>query len=237
MAEVWKNDKNDKIRYWDLAPKLFPSSGVQEVIPFLGAGVSISARHSDEKTPDPAFPAPEVMSQICALLGLTEDKARLYLEFGIRTSLWMQDWERLNGAAPSRESFLRSLESQPYPPFGWELAELFSLLAPYRALEETALPAIADRKLLPPESAARCSAQLLPMLQLFIRSTRLASPTDPLASISSYYECHSGREDLWGRLQRVFSNKTTPTETHRLMARAAHHHLTSKPCWEDYGKR
>ncbi|MGD0013367.1 MAG: SIR2 family protein [Bryobacteraceae bacterium] len=231
MAEVWKDDK---IRYWDLAPKLFPGSGVQEVIPFLGAGVSVSARHSDEKTPDPAFPTPEVMSQICALLDLTEDKARLYLEFGIRTALWMQAWEKLNGAPPSRENLISSLESQPYPPFGWELAELFSLLAPYRALEETALPAIRDRKLLPPESAARGAAQLLPMLQLFIRSTRVASPTDPLTSISSYYECHSKREDLWKWLQQVFSNKTTPTETHRLMARAAHHHLTSKPCWEDY---
>jgi hypothetical protein len=221
VFEIWKGRD---IRYWDIAPKLFPDSYVQQIVPFLGAGVSVSEREPEEKLPSPVYPPTEVIQQVCTLLGLADEKSRTYIEYAIRAALWMRAWEATNGSLRSRTELEQKLKAEKYPPFGWELAELFSLLAPYRSIEDTALPAIQKQLLLPPEVAS-LGDKLIPMLVLFITTTKLASRTDPLTSISSRYEAGAERKDLWDKLQSIFANKKVPTETHRLIAEAARHHI------------
>ena len=48
------------------------------------------------------------------------------------------------------------------------------------------------------------------MLVLFITTTKLASRTDPLTSISSRYEAGAERKDLWDKLQSIFANRKYP---------------------------
>lgn len=138
MADKWQGEG---IRYWDLEPKLFAINGRQEMIPFLGAGVSVSERSEKEAAVSPDYPDEPTMDQIAALLKL-QGQARLYLEYAIRTAIHMQAWEKANGALPSREQFLERLVNCLYPLFAWELAEMFSQIAPYNSLEDRALKAI-----------------------------------------------------------------------------------------------
>lgn len=230
MFEV---QEGNRIRYWDLAPKIFPGSGMQEMIPFVGAGVSVSARTGASPRVEPQFPAPDVMSQVLDLLGITENQTRLYLEYAIRSALWMQAYDRSSGPPPSRDEFLNGLRRAEYPPFAWELSEMFSRLSAYRMLEDTALRAARERQLLPDAAVGPSGDTALQVVQLLSQATRLGSPTDPLTSISSYYEAGSERADVWRNLYGLFQNKRLPTETHRLIALAAREHLRNNP-YEDY---
>jgi hypothetical protein len=230
MFDTWTGKQ---IRYPDMAKKLFPGTPLQEIIPFVGAGVSVSARTPQDESITPRFPSKEVLEQISLLLGISGEKSLLYLEYALRSALSMQALEQARGPAPTVEEFLQGLKKAVYPPFAWELAEMFSLLAPYRAIDDTALPEIMKRHLLSPERLAASDDDLAPMVQLLSRTTRVGSPTDPLTSIADVYEAGSERKDLWNHLYDVFENKKTPTETHRLIALAARDHLNHNP-GDDY---
>ena len=230
MADKWQGAD---IRYWDLAPKLFTTTGKQEMIPFLGAGVSVSDRKDGEPHIAPDYPDDAKMQEVAQLLKL-DGPARLYVEYAIRTAIRMQAWEKANGGWPSREQLLERLRDCPYPPYAWELSEMFSQVAPYNSLEDRALKAIDSRDLLPKVLRQGNSEALLPMLKLLAMTTDLTGPTDPLTSISSYYEYRGERRDLWSRLFDAVAPKETPTETHRLIAEVAQSHLASNDLWNDY---
>ena len=230
MFDTWTGKQ---IRYPDMAQKLFPGTPVQEIVPFVGAGTSVSARAPRAENIAPRFPSKEVLEQISGLLGISAEKPRLYLEYVVRSALWMQALEEARGPAPTLHEFQEGLEKAEYPPFAWELAEMFSLLASYRTIEDTALPAMAAQHLLSAEHLEASGDALTPMVQLLSQATRVGSPTDPLTSIAGFYEAGSERKDLWRNLHKVFENKKTPTETHRLIALAARDHLNHNPA-EDY---
>jgi len=230
VSDKWQGDG---IRYWDLAPKIFKIDGKQDTIPFLGAGVSVSDRHEEEAKPAPNYPDDATITQIAGLLNL-DGEARLYLEYAIRTAIRMQAWEKANGNLPSREQFLEKLRQCPYPPFAWELSEMFSQVAPYNSLEDRALKSVDVKGLLPPARIEQNRAKLLPMLKLLAMTTDLAGSTDPLTSISSYYENTGERKDVWNRLFQVVAPKETPTAIHRLIADAASTHLGAAKVVDDY---
>ena len=114
VFEIWKGRD---IRYWDIAPKLFPDSYVQQIVPFLGAGVSVSEREPEEKLPSPVYPSTEVIQQVCTLLGLADEKSRTYIEYAIRAALWMRAWEATNGSLPSPHGTRAKTESRKIPAF------------------------------------------------------------------------------------------------------------------------
>jgi len=231
LKDVWGLE--NPIPYWDLAPKLFKSNGEQEIIPFLGAGVSVSDRAEKEPVLAPLYPDDGTVNQVANLLKL-EGEPRLYLEYAIRTAVRMQAWLDANGAEPSRDEFLKKLKANQYPPFAWELSELFGLTAPYHSFNDRALKTLHSRNLLPPEKRVEVfKDRLLSMLKLLSTTTDLASATDPLSSISSYYESNRDRPELWDRLRAVVAFKETPTRTHRLIADAAALHLEPEGA-EDY---
>lgn len=230
MSDKWQGDD---IRYWDLAPKLFKSDGKQDMIPFLGAGVSVSDRNESEVKVAPNYPDDATVDKIAALLKV-DGQARLYLEYAIRTAIRMQAWVQANGSLPSREQFLEKLKQCPYPPFAWELSEMFSQVAPYNSMQDRALKSVNSKELLPPTRIEQYKAALLPMLKLLAMTTDLTGPTDPLTNISSYYESKGERKDLWSHLHEVVALKEKPTVTHRLIADAADAHLKSSQIWEDY---
>jgi hypothetical protein len=226
-----KTQEPPNIKYWDIAPKLFGADGIQDTIPFLGAGVSVSDRTSAEKEPEPAFPSPDDMDEV-AKLAKVDGKARLYLEYAVRTAVRMQAWEEANGQPLSRDALKQRLLDEPYPPFVWELSELLSQLAPYTSLQEKAIAAVARKQLLSPAQIKECEARLIPMLKLLAATTELTNSLDPLTSISSYYESNAARQDLWNWLHGIISVKTTPTRTHELIADAAKKHIDAGQ--EDY---
>jgi hypothetical protein len=66
------------------------------------------------------------------------------------------------------------------------------------------------------------------MFKLLSRITDITSPTDPLTSISAYFESTSDRPNLWNQLYEIFENKKTPTATHLLIAGIADRYLKRK---------
>ena len=231
---------NEKIPYREQADKLFylPSSQdevenqqVQQIIPFLGAGVSISARPVAAKKPLPQPPSEQDLQDVCKRLSLEGASAQLFIRMAAFLAVRMNELEK---ASPtfSDDQLLDYLEKDASPPSARQLARLFTNLSTHTAFKE-----VVDRlKDLFPEHYINSSEDdQIDMLRRLSRITRIADPPDPLTSITSYYEKKFGRKSLWKNLRLVISGKKAPTLTHRLLAAAAKFYYERKDIWhEDY---
>lgn len=214
------------IPYEELAEDMFPGadSNRQKFIPFLGAGVSISGRQFGG-SPKLTGPPPEKkeMDETINRLGL-KGKGKTFMEMAILLAYLVQMAEEQTPLESAKGIFDR-LKSDAYPPSAGELAELFSLRSHY-----TTFSSICQmlRGLFPETLFSVNEEEQIQTLQLLAKVTRIASPPDPLTSISSYYEKLLGRDKLWELLRDVIAPKAQPTRTHDLLADAAKHHLSQK---------
>jgi len=223
MFDLW--DTEDKIKYALIAPKLFPGSGRQEIVPFLGAGVSVAPGVAPDEEPAPEYPSADTVARIAELLKIDADST-LFLEFAVRLAVWMQAWVKKNGPGATPNEFYDRVVKSPYPPFVWELAEIFSARASYTSFGDRPLRSLNKRKLVPPERLDDGKREtLIGMLKLASRGTDLGSSTDPLTAIASYYQMHSDRQGLWDELKKIFAPKKKPNAGHELIADAAAGHL------------
>ena len=229
MSDVW--DQEADVPYSELGKRFFAKEGRQEMIPFLGAGVSVSARTTTSWPNPPGFPDAPTMEAICALVQLPPDAtaARPFLEYAIRAALWMREIEPSQPTAP----IASRLEAETYPPFAYELSLFLSELAAYSQFQDRPLSCLRSRSLLSDPNSANATESMVRMLKLLAEVTGLAQTADPLASIAEFHEYKTERKSLRESLAEVFRNKVTPTPTHQLIARAAKYHLT-RPFAEDY---
>jgi hypothetical protein len=212
--------KGEEILYEELAEDLFPETveGGQQLVPFLGAGVSISARTFSEPSREkPKTPDNNSIEKALADLDLGA-RGKTLVTLAIKLAYMIEK----EAPPASPEDFLRDLQDSDYPPSASELAQLFSLRSRYQGFAQ-----FSDglQKLFESEALPGSDTDQLLMLTLLARVTRIANPPEPLTSLASYYEERRGREKLWKLLSGVMSRKERPTETHRLFARAAQHHL------------
>jgi hypothetical protein len=218
--------KGREIPYEDLAADMFPASVLegQKFVPFLGAGVSISARtFKPRPSLKPPLPKREEIDQALATLNL-RGKAKTFAQMAILLAYLVQMVED-DGPAESSNAFLDRLKTEEYPPSAGELAELFS----HRSKYSTFLRINEGlRSLFPNELLTSTDEEQLQMLHLLARVTRIANPPEGLTSIASYFERLQGRKKLWELLQQVIGPKKMPTRTHKLLAEAARHHLNQK---------
>src|ERR1044072_1894019 len=135
---MFKILNRDQIPYVDQAGRLFNltggqlnNDGIQRIVRFLGAGVSISGR---QHPPHPSIDSlgSVNLESIFGQLGL-EGKAKVFLEMAILLAYLMQSWEQQESAAPREGDgdLLTKLQQDVYPPSAGELAKLFSQLANY----------------------------------------------------------------------------------------------------------
>ena len=218
--------KGRDIPYEDLAASMFPDSVLegQRFVPFLGAGVSISAR-TFQPRPSLKDPPPkrEEIDAALTTLKLT-GKARTFAQMAILLAYLVQTVEE-SGPVENATAFLDRLKSEQYPPSAGELAELFSQRSRYSTFLRVNEGL---RSLFPRDLVTTDEEEQLQMLQLLAKVTRIANPPEALTSIASYYERLQGRKDLWELLRQVIGPKKTPTRTHRLLAEAALHQLNQK---------
>jgi hypothetical protein len=219
--------KGEEIPYEDLALDLFPRNFEQgqQFIPFLGAGVSISARNfGGSSAAKPKTPENNVIDQAISGFDLSP-KGKTLVAMAIKLA-YLIDLAEKEAPPDSAEVFLETLQKNEYPPTAGELAQLFSLRSRY-----TSFSRIREglRNLFKDEVFPGTDADQLAMLQLLARVTRIANPPEPLTSIASYYEELRGRKKLWELLANVISDKQKPTPAHQLFAKAAHHHLKLPP--------
>ncbi len=207
-------------QYRVLADRLF-NPGEQQLIPFLGAGVPLSARAPEALRAGAAVPTDaEIESAVRALppdSGAPGTFARIAMLAA-----------RLLPAPPhGAEGWARyttGAGGEPGPPSSAELTQLFSEIADYAPLKDLARSM--ERRLGPcPTADAEGYAQ---WLRQVIAVTGL-SDGNSLAGITAYFETVHGRVALLEYLSEAFTVARAPTPTHRLLARAARACLEGRP--------
>lgn len=114
--------EKDRIPYEDQAQLLFNLDGEglaspaeQQIVPFLGAGVSISGRtFSADPKPSPNYPDREKLELIFQELGL-DGQAKTFLEIAILLACRLQ-FSQSQRSQFSKEELLKRLQSYVYPP-------------------------------------------------------------------------------------------------------------------------
>ena len=188
--------KDDKIPLETFAEKLFDTSGEQKIIPFLGAGVSLSGRpHKDSHETNFTPPAKEEIDNILSSMNLTSKAARDFTGLAIGIARLMDSLDR-QGAGQEKTNLSKSLESSKYPPSAPELAEMFSDLSRFSSFEQAVDNII---RLLPGEIAHEKS-DLLEIIKRLVKITGICPSTEPLSSISNHYEAVNSRDNLWEKL-------------------------------------
>jgi hypothetical protein len=229
LADIW--DKEEDVPYTEIATRLFAQEGRQEMIPFLGAGVSVSARTGSTPPAEPGFPSDATMGSIFELLQIPKESmlVRAFLEYAVRAAMWMQQLEPTVPKGP----IVSALKGETYPPYAWELSVLLSERASYTQFQDRPMSYLKARNLLPEQSANGATDSLVRMFKVFAEVTGLTQSTDPLTSIAEFHQYKTDRDSLRTLLADVFKNKVNPTKTHELVARAAKRHLANEFA-EDY---
>ena len=230
MFNIWEGEE---IPYQELAEKIFllqkNETEGQQIVPFLGAGVSVSARKAAEPKPKPQ-PEIDKINQCCAELGVQGTSTKLFMQMAAYLALSMEAAEK-ELANINEDALEADIEKDSSPPSARELARLFSKLSTYTAFKQV----VDTLKSTFPEGFITASeSEQISMLKLLARVTAIADPPDPLTSITSYYENKIGRKTLWTKLHSVISPKKEPTLTHRLVAAAAKRHLAQPEVLQDY---
>lgn len=231
---MFKILNRDQIPYVDQAGRLFNLTGgqlndncIQRIVPFLGAGVSISGRQNALRS-SIDNPASVNFESIFQQLGF-EGRAKVFLELAILLAYLMQSWEQSEQEhdAPREVDgdLLTKLQQDIYPPSAGELAKLFSHLANYSSFRDIVRRL---RGKFPAHTFGAAEEQQVEALKLLASVTGIANPPDLLTSITSYFESVGDRDSLWKNLSSVISLKNTPTSTHKMLAAAAHRHLSQK---------
>jgi hypothetical protein len=216
----------DDIPYSDLARDVFSNQARkgQTFIPFLGAGVSVSAREfRPERTLTSSPPEPKEIENALACLRLTS-KGKTFLELAILLA-YLVELEEAESPFESTEQFRERLRNEQYPPLASELAELFGRTSNYSTYKQLIKRL---RKRFPEQLLTAREDEQVAALELLSRVTRIANPPEPLTSITSYYEKLRGRDKLWELLTEIFQTKNLPTLTHRLLAESAQYHLAQE---------
>lgn len=227
---MFKILRPEQIPYADQASRIFnltgsqlSAKGIQRVVPFLGAGVSISGR--------PPVPGVSIngldsnkFGYVFEQLGL-DGRARVFMEMAVLLAYLMQSAEKPERARAVDEDILTRLQEDTYPPSASELAKLFSKLSNYTTFKDIIKRL---RGKFPGYTFEATEEEQVESLKLLANVSGVANPPDLLTSITSYFESIGDRGSLWDNLSAVIAQKNTPTETHKLLARSARHHLAQK---------
>jgi hypothetical protein len=229
--------KGDNIPYSELAKDLFSGSETQQIVPFLGAGVSISARGGPADSANAALEQDPRITKALACLkepgkdhpdaqgkprASLDDATMLYAETALEIAFVLQQIR--SSAIPAADSdVLQRLIDDPYPPSAGDLVDLFSQSASFVSFDEV-LSRIAKRLGRPVDGPSRDA--LLALLRLI--AAIVGASAAPLSSISAYFEVVWRRPRLLNSLGDILLNKNRPTPTHQLIARAAAWHLNPR---------
>ena len=208
-------------RLFNLSASSLNNAGEQQIVPFLGAGVSISGRNFQQAgAPAPVYPARAEIEKIFQQVAVT-GKAKTFLEMAVKLACLMQAYEQQDASVDEQKLF-ESMKTGDDPPSAGELAQLLSVLSPYSSFRR-----VVDemRRRLPDDPQGASRDEQVAALKLIGRITGIANPPDSLTGIADYYESMSGRESLWQTLSLVIARKKHLTRTHKMLAAAADAHF------------
>ena len=210
MQEADAQTPYPPIQYRALARLLFDDP--QVLVPFLGAGASIS--EVDPPKPQPlSEPEQDTIDGVCSQLSLT-GAAKDFLETAIRVARQMQ--QREADSAIAQESPFEAVKRGVWPPSAGELAAALADMASYDHFSRRE------------ESFGKRLPHPVDLATVFrwaANVTGLASSAPPLLSVASYCSYTQGSDVVWRQLKELFQNKTKTTKVHRMVACMAWHHV------------
>lgn len=198
------------IQYPALARELFGDS--QRLVPFLGAGASISETIRPE-LPKLTGPEQDLIDKVCNQLPL-EGAARDFLEASVHIAWQMQLHEKQSG---EQENPFEAVQRSEWPPSAGELAAALAHMAKYDHFQRPA-------QFLGQRLPSGNPATLAQVFRWAAIVTGLAS-SPPLLSVASFCSYTQGPESVWLQLRDLFQNKVKPTTIHRMVACIARNHL------------
>jgi len=216
FAAQTRSPSDKPIPYHALAAELFKGGKTQILVPFLGAGASISEVES-KKEPELNEPGQAIIDSVSKQLSLT-GSAKEFLEASIRVAWRIQ---QLEASGPTENPF-DAVKRSVWPPSAAELAAALAYMAEY---DRFTRPARWFGSRLPNGGPA----DLAIVLSRAAKVTGLASLAPPLMSVASYYSHNLDPKELWQQLRTLFENKTKPTKVHKMVACVASHHVGSHP--------
>lgn len=217
--------EEDMIPYREQADMLFHlpgsfSDSKQRLIPFLGAGVSISGRNFGPASAlSPSVPDIELLDKFAIELKLETTSAKTFLRIAVFLALNLNTVDQKDC---TEDQLLECLRNEEFPPSAGELTEMLAQLSDYATFG----PIIESLKRILPEGLIEATDnEQISMLKHLAAITGIMNPGENLMKICSYYENKVGRGSLWAVLNLIFSDKSRITATHNLVAAAAKHHL------------
>src|SRR5215831_6427846 len=172
----------ETIPYPVFAANLFPREPIQQIIPFLGAGVSTSAAPESGSEPVPVqYPSLAQLTQFAETLNLT-GPARTFFSVATLVSCHLQARQG-HIVDESANDLMRKLIAAEYPPTATELAVLLSRLTNYSSLNEV-VPRIVRNS---PAEPAYQAQELLAALTMATTLTGVGWPPDALNTIAAYF--------------------------------------------------
>jgi hypothetical protein len=226
--------EEDEIPYREQADLLFhlpgsSSDSKQRLIPFLGAGVSISGRNfAPASALSHGVPDVELLDKFASELKLKTTSAKTFLRIAVFLAVNLNTVEHKDC---TEDQLLESLLNEEFPPSAGELTEMLAQLSDYTTFR----PIIESLKKILPEGLIEATDnEQISMLKHLAAITGIVNPGENLMKISSYYENKVGRGSLWAVLSQIFSEKSRITATHNLVAVAAKHHLDQPKAGRHY---
>ena len=215
MAEIFKQNENPRIPYPSLADKLFNSQR-QKLIPFLGAGASLSFRRRQNSEPDTSRYA--AMAERFARRHSLKPRTARFLQFSARVAAILDGYE-----PPVAPNVFERVKLDDFsPPSSSEMAAAFVYLSQYDVWESAQARL---RDLMSAPQHGQWWDEFEPVLSAFAQLTEVASATPPLQSVSGYYEYSEGPRAVFEKLSEMLANKRIPTMIQQLIAAAARFYL------------
>jgi hypothetical protein len=214
------------IPYEELYDLLFPTSNknVQEIIPFIGAGVPISERKDLESI---GFSKPAKSKEFMSSLQNYDlsGSAVLFLELAFIIAAQITQFENNNiNYGDNENDPYKKLKNAVHAPTASELANLFSYFANYSAIDEfsTKLSNLLYKN--PDDSKKKAISEMLNILLNILGINGIQ-----LSSISDYYQTNAGRDRLWSKLKSIIEEKEKYTLSHKIIAKSAHDYINNNP--------
>lgn len=222
------------IPYDTLAPDMFRELPAQRVVPFLGAGVSTSARSAPREEGKASQQDPRIQEALERLVQPGErypdadgaprvtldESTRLYAEIALEMAFLLQQM-RTKPQGTSAGELMERLRDDPYPPSGGDLVDWLARSAPFGAFEDVLQRVTTRLRVKPLDDSFKRSLLLLLQSMAGLAGVSAA----PLSVVSAFFEVVSNRTTMLNNLSQILSNKAQPTPTHQLVARAAKWHL------------
>lgn len=231
MSETLDILQENRISYRVFAERLFEKAPrtddpeiigrwKQNLVPFLGAGASLGPTENVRGTESAS--SRRILKSLdspLTKLGIKSESSRSLVKFAVILA------RHLDNEPTVKQELAKALEEAQYPPSVNQLVRLFSELLEYKSLRDVA--AVLKREWAD-ELMTLDDAALTDILMHFAELTGIRRYTESLANVSSYFETQHGREQLWKYLHQFVGRKTTPTPTHRLVARSAKYYLSQR---------